>query len=245
MGNVYGGGWAQKNGTSIVGDVSIAISGGTVANVFGGGSHSTSGGATGAENVTITVSGGNIAGAVYAKGHLDGDIVTGEANVIFTGSNDHDCGVFGYSYVGGSGNSEALTFAGYTGTFSGDVGGFEHIVFAGSTAMTLGTAADAVSNLGWTFDVSERSADLADTAMLDWKNADFAGDAITLNLATGSASGWTLVDATATTAYGEFDVLVDGISQGTLVLGEKLADGEFAGWGFALEDTALKFKQLA
>ena len=59
MGNVYGGGWAQKGGTSIVGDVNINIEGGTVTNVFGGGSTSSTapGGSTVAENVTITIKG--------------------------------------------------------------------------------------------------------------------------------------------------------------------------------------------
>ena len=68
MGNVYGGGWAQKiNGKSIVGDVTINITGGTIANVFGGGSHSTSGGSTVADTVSITVSGGNITGDIYCS----------------------------------------------------------------------------------------------------------------------------------------------------------------------------------
>ncbi len=244
MGNVYGGGWAQKGGTSIVGDVNISISGGTIANIFGGGSHSTSGGTTQAGNVTITVSGGDITGSIFARGQLDGD-TTGSASVSFTGAADFDCGIYGYSYVGGEASDAVLNFSGYTGTFSGKIGGFDSITFDTSTAATLSTAAKNVSNSAWEFNVSERQADLADTAMLNWDDANFAGDAITLNLASGSTAAWTLVNAKTTTDYGGFEVLVDGVSQGTLELGEKLASGEFAGWGFALEDTALKFKQLA
>ena len=71
MGNVFGGGWAQMNGASTVGDVYLTIAGDAqVANVFGGGGHSTSGGTTAAGNVTVTVSGGSVTGAVYARGHL-------------------------------------------------------------------------------------------------------------------------------------------------------------------------------
>ena len=245
MGNVYGGGWAQKGGASVVGNVNITISGGTVANVFGGGSHSTSGGTTKAESVAITVSGGSISGAIYANGLFDGDTVIGESSVTFTGSGDYGCGVFGYNFVGGSGQSDVLTFAGYTGRFAGPVGGFDNIVFAGSTAMTLETAADGVSNSHWLFDVSERSAGLAGMAMLDWDDADFTGDTVTLNLTSGSVAEWTLIDAAATTVYNEFELLVDNVSQGVVALGEQIADGDFVGWGFVLDDSALKFRPLA
>ena len=73
-----------------------------------------------------------------------------------------------------------------------------------------------------------------------------AGDTVTLNLATGSTAAWTLIDGAATTGYGKFDVLVDGTEIATdFEIGEKIGSGEFAGWGFAVEDTVLKFKQLA
>jgi len=81
--------------------------------------------------------------------------------------------------------------------------------------------------------------------VLEWGLADFAGDTVTLNLTAGQNSAWSLVDGGSTTAYGEFEVLLDGVSQGTLALGEALAAGDFAGWGFTVEDTVLKFKQLA
>ena len=246
MGNVYGGGWAQQGGTSIVGNVDITIAGDAeIANVYGGGSHSTSGGTTSVENVNITVAGGNITGAIYTKGQADHDVVNGNANVIFTGATGFDCDVYGYSYVSGEASDATLSFSGYTGAFSGRIGGFDGIVFDASTSMTLTTAAANVSNSEWNFDMSARAATLAGTALLDWDDADFAGDSITLNLASGSTAAWTLVDAATTTVYGEFEVLVDGVSQGTLALGEQLAYGEFAGWGFTNEDAALKFKQLA
>jgi len=166
--------------------------------------------------------------------------------VTFAGANDYVCGVYGYSYVGAAEASDAtLTFAGYTGEFSGALGGFNSIEFNDGTAMTLATAAANVANSAWKFDVAARDASLAGKAMLNWSDADFSGDTIALNLAAGSTAEWTLVDAAATTGYNQFEVLVDEVSQGTLALGEQLADGDFAGWGFALEDSALKFKNLA
>jgi len=247
MGNVYGGGWAQKEGTSTVGDVAIAISGGTVANVFGGGSHSTSGGTTSADNVTITVSGGDISGAIYARGQLDGDTVA-NSTVIFTGAKDFSCGVYGYSYVGATEESNAtLTFAGYTGEFAGEIGGFDSIEFNDGTAMTLATLAADVTNTSWKFDVAARDAALAGTAMLTWSAADFSGDTIALNLKTGQSAEWTLVDAATDTNYHQFDVLVDGesIIADTIGLDKKIVGGAYDGWGFTLEDSALKFKNLA
>jgi len=244
VGNVYGGGWAQKQGVSqVAGDVDIVITGGTVGNVHGGGCHSTSGGSTSVGGVNITISGGDITGDVFARGQMDGDTVTGDALVTFTGARNFNCGVYGYGAANAEGRAE-LSFAEYTGAFAGAIGGFDGVEFSGATAMKLTAAADAVANSDWKFDVSERAEKLAGTALLDWSNADFAGDTITLNLAEGSTSEWNLVRA-ATVDYGSFDVQIDSISQGTLALGEKLADGDFAGWGFAVEDSVLKFKNLA
>ncbi len=253
MGNVYGGGWAQKTGAkSIVGDVNINVAGGTIANVFGSGSHSTSGGTTESGDVTITVSGGDITGTIYARGKLDGD-TTGSASVIFTGATDFGCAVFGYSYVGGAASDATLSFSGvsdeltgYTGTFSGSIGGFNSITFAGTTAMTLETAAGNVNNNAWVFDVSARGTTLADTAILTWESANFTSDTIALNLAEGAANEWALVSAAANTEYGTFVLRVDGEDVATgLHLGDAIAGTAYDGWGFALEDTVLKFKNLA
>ena len=251
MGNVYGGGWAQKGGKSVVGDVNISIEGGVIANVFGGGTHSTSGGTTVAGNVAITVSGGTISNAIYARGQLDGD-ATGDSEVIFTGSRAFGCGVYGYSYVGNvdSGDSDAtLSYTDYTGIFSGVIGGFISITLDGATAMTLGTEAVNVSNSTWIFDATERDAELAGTAFLNWTAADFTGGTITLNLAEGAAVAWDLVGAAADTAYGKFDVQINGTSilSETLDLDQAIAGTGTAcdGWGFTVEETVLKFKQLA
>ena len=113
--------------------------------------------------------------------------------------------------------------------------------------MTRAVAANEISNGSWKFDVAARDTALAGTAFLTWSDADFTGDTIALNLTTGQSAEWTLVDAAATTSYHEFDVLVDGgsQSQGPLALGEQIADGDYKGWGFAVEDSALKFKNLA
>ena len=247
LGNVFGGGWAQKGGTSVVDDVEINIEGGTVANVFGGGTHSVTapGGSTVVDDVKITVSGGDITGAIYVGGQSVNDSVTGdEISVTFTGDTDFGCGVYGYSYAGGTVGDATLSFTDYSGDFSGAIGGFVGITFAKDTEMELATAADDVSNDAWTFDVAERDAEMADTALLKWTAADFTGDTITLNLGTGEATAWTLIDAASTTAYGTFDV--DGVAT-ELVLDQKIENTGTAydGWGFTLEDSALKFKQLA
>ena len=248
MGNVYGGGWAQKTGAqSIVGDVTLTISGGTIANVFGGGSHSSSGGTTETGDVTITVSGGNITGDIYARGQLDGD-TTGAASVIFAGANDFDCGVFGYSYVGGAGEGAALSFAGYTGTFSGNVGGFDDVTFADGTAMTLSTESDNVSNGKWMFDLTDRADALAGTSLLVWDNADFAGDSVKVSFADDAQAqgGWNIATVAEAFSGTTFDVEIGGaeIASG-LAYGGQIASGDYQGWGFTLDDGALKFKNLA
>ena len=248
MGNVYGGGWAQKtNGKSIVGDVNINIEGGTIANVFGGGSHSTSGGTTTAGAVTITVSGGNITGAIYARGQLDGD-TTGSASVTFTGSDGFDCDVFGYSYVGGAGEGAALSFSSYTGEFSGSIGGFNGITLDGATAMTLDTAAADVSNGAWEFDLTDRADTLAGTSLLTWSGASFVDDTIKVTFADeAQAKGdWNIATVAEAFSGTTFNVEVDGteIASG-LAYNQQIASGDYAGWGFDLESGVLKFKNLA
>ena len=248
MGNVYGGGWAQKTGAkSIVGNVNINIAGGTVTNVFGGGSHSTSGGTTETGDVTITVSGGDITGAIYARGQLDGDI-TGTANVIFTGSDGFDCDVFGYSYVGGAASDAHLSFSSYTGEFAGSIGGFNSITFDGVTAMTLDTAANDISNGAWEFDFTERDASLSGSSLLTWSGADFTNDTIKVTFAddTQAQGGWNIATVAEAFSGTTFNVEVDGaeIASG-LAYGGQIASGDYAGWGFELESGVLKFKNLA
>ena len=246
MGNVYGGGWAQKtDGKSSVGDVNLTISGGTIANVFGGGSHSSSGGSTVVNDITITVSGGDIIGAIYAKGQLDGD-TTGAAKVIFTGAADFGCDVFGYSYVGGAASDATLTFDGYSGEFSGAIGGFDSVTFTDGTAMTLVTAAADISDGAWEFDFTDRADTLADTSFLTWDNADFAGDSVKVNFtdAIQAASEWSIATAVfdATTT---FDLYIGGTEITSVAYDTAIADGDWAGWKFTDENGTLKFKQLA
>ena len=256
MGNVYGGGWAQKTGgKSIVGNVNITIAndpddptiGPSIANVFGGGSHSTSGGTTETGDITIIVSGGDISGAIYARGQLDGD-ATGAANVIFTGANDFACGVFGYSYVDGPSSDAALSFSGYTGEFSGAIGGFDSVTFAGSTAMTLAAAAADVSNGAWIFDLTDRAYSLAETSLLTWSTADFENDTVKVSFADGAQAqgGWNIAAVAETFSGTSFDVEIGGAEIATgLAYNQQIADGDWKGWGFGLESGVLKFKQLA
>ena len=248
MGNVYGGGWAQKGAKSEVGNVNITISGGTIANVFGGGSTSdgqgSTKGSTVAGDVTITVSGGTISGAIFAKGQSATDSV-GSAAVVFTGANDFDCNVYGFSYVGGAASDATLSFSAYTGTFSGKIGGFDGVTFAGDTAMTLETAAEDVANTAWIFDAAERG--ITGAAFLDWDAADFTDDTITLNLATGDANEWTLVSAAANTNYNTFALQVNEADIATgLTLGEAISGTGTAydGWGFKLDGDTLKFAKI-
>jgi len=247
MGNLYGGGWAQKTGAkSIVGDVNINISGGTVTNVFGGGSHSTSGGNTFAGNVTITVSGGNVTGAIFARGQLAGD-ATEAAEVIFKGATDFTCDVFGYSYVRG-GDGAALSFSGYTGEFSGAIGGFDGITFDGTTAMTLDTATADISNGAWEFDFTERTETLAGTSLLTWNNADFENDRIVVDFAddTQAQGGWNIATVAERFSGTTFDVEVGSTEIATgLAYNQQIASGDYQGWGFTLESGVLKFKNLA
>ena len=141
-----------------------------------------------------------------------------------------------------------MSFSSYTGTFAGAIGGFDSVSLDGITAMTLDTAAADVSIGAWTFDVADRRAAFADTAMLNWTAADFAGDTITLNLSNGDTNEWSLVSAATTTAYNKFDVLVDGTSilSEAIDLDQAISGGTaYDGWGFTLEESVLKFKQLA
>ena len=245
IGNVFGGGWAQKNGTSTVGDVVIDIMGGTVANVFGGGSTSTSGGATVTGDVTITVAGGDIAGDIYAMGQGVNDSVASAA-VTFTGEENFYCGVFGYTYVGGGDSDATLSYTDYTGKFYGAVGGFDSISFAGSTATELVTPYTEVSNGNWKFDLADRASALADTSLLTWSNSDFAGDTVRVNFADAdqAAAGWSIAAADFTGAT--FDLFIgDSEIKGGIAYDTAIADGDWAGWKFTSVDGTLKFAQLA
>ena len=252
MGNVYGGGWAQKSGAkSIVGDVNINIAGGTITNVFGGGSHSTSGGTTETGDVTITVSGGTISGDIYARGQSEGDS-TGDARVIFTGAGNFTCGVYGYSRVPeNAGDGEvagaALSFNDYTGTFGGKIGGFDGITLNGATAMTLTTAAADVFNGAWEFDLTDRADTLAGTSLLTWSSASFVDDTIKVTFADeAQAKGdWNIATVAEAFSGTTFKVEVGGLEIASVAYNQQIASGDYAGWGFELESGVLKFKNLA
>ena len=249
MGNVYGGGWAQKGGKSEVGDVNINIEGGTITNIFGGGCCSISGGSTKAGDVTITVSGGNIEGSIFARGQGDGDWVE-NAEVIFTGSTDFSCDVYGYSYVGGASDGDVyLSFTGYTGEFSGKIGGFNRITLDEAAAMTITTVAADVSNGAWEFDLTGRADTLVGSSLLTWEEADsesFTNVSVKFADDTQAQGGWNI--ATVADAFGNtsFEVEIAGELVGeNLALDGHIANGEYKDWGFTVEDNVLKFKNLA
>lgn len=218
-----------------------------MANVFGGGSHSISGGSTAAGDVTITVSGGSISGAIYARGQLEGD-TTGTAEVIFTGAENFDCEVYGYSCVGGSASNATLSFCDYTGEFSGKIGGFNGITFDGATAMTITTAADDVGNGRWEFDLTDRVDALAGTSLLTWNGASFADDTVKVSFADDAQArgGWNIAAVAEAFSGTTFDVKVgDSAIANGLAYNQQIASGDYAGWGFELESGVLKFRNLA
>ena len=108
-------------------------------------------------------------------------------------------------------------------------------------------------NTAWIFDTTERYNALAKTAVLDWNAADFANDTIELKLDSDSTMGWTLVSGADAAAYGtaEFLVSIDGGSAVSLTFDadtgrtDAIADGTFKNFGFAVEDSVLKFTKLA
>ena len=184
-------------------------------------------------------------GSVYLRGMIDGDAVTGDAAVTVTGVTDYGCNLYGFSRTSGEENKAVLTFDNYTGTFSGEINGFVNIAFAGDTAMTFGADAE-IANTAWLFDATERTD--AGTVFATDAAADFSGSTITLSLGEDAVrSDWSIFAGGANTAYGEFDVLVGGVSIVTdpLELNEAIASGDYAGWGFTVEESVLKFKNLA
>ena len=244
--NIFGGGWAQKGGESTVENVEITVTGGTVANIFGCGMHSVQGNSTtSVGDVSIRLAGGNVTGSVFARGLIDGDAVTGDVTVTVTGSANYGCGFYGFSRTASEDDKAELVFADYTGTISGEVNGFKEITLAGDTAMAFAPDAD-ISNTAWLFDATERTD--ATAVFASCAAAEFAGTTITLSLADeAEPTAWSLFAGGESTTYGEFDVLVGGVSilPDALVLDQQIADGDYAGWGFTVEDTVLKFKNLA
>ena len=81
--------------------------------------------------------------------------------------------------------------------------------------------------------------------MLNWNGGTFAGDDLTLRLGSAVApQDWNIATGLADTGIGfDYTVFVGGVEQ-TFVDG-KIASGDYAGWGFTLEDSTLKFKNLA
>ena len=247
LGNIYGGGWAQNGGTSTVGDVSITVTGSAeVANVFGGGSYSsTSGGSTSVDNVVIVISGGTISGNIFAAGQGEFSTVTGDVSVTFMGANDYACNVYGYGVPTSATTSadKTLAFDSYTGTISGAVGGFDGIVLSGNTAATL---TGAIDNSDWTFDYTDRTAG-ADTAMLTFYNGELTGEvAVDLSTVAQAEDGWSIA-AGLDSAVAAFGVELATGSASGLRLNDTLDSsyGIYEGWGFTLEESTLKFKQLA
>ena len=196
--------------------------------------------------MNITVAGGNVANNIYAGGQGEFSTVDGNASVTFTGVNNYTCNVYGYITPTIANNSPdtVLNFADFTGTISGDIGGFTEIAFSGDTAATLSGA--AIDNDDWIFDYTDRTLD-AGLAMLTFDDGALSGEvAVDLSDVAQVATGWNIAAGldSAVAAYGV--ELATGSANG-LRLNDTLDSsyGIYEGWGFTLEDSTLKFKQLA
>ena len=216
--------------------------------VFGGGSYSSNSlGTTEVGSVTIRVEGGEVKNNIFACGQGANSKVYGSVDVTFAGSNDYSCNVYGYGVQESATvtNDRTLSFATYTGTLSGDIGGFDAIAFAGDTAATL--SGSSIDNDDWSFDYTGRTLDAA-TAMLTLDSGSFAGDNVSVDLSDVEqvSTGWSVAAGLAA-ADATYNVELSTGSAANLALGDTLgaAYGVYAGWGFALEDSTLKFKQLA
>ena len=168
--------------------------------------------------------------------------------MIFTGAANFGCDVFGYSYVGGAASDATLSFNGYTGTFSGAVGGFDSVTFADGTAMTLAAESGNVSNGAWAFDLTARDAALAGTSLLTWSSADFENDNVKVSFADDAQAqgGWNIATVAEAFTGTTFEVKIGDSEIATgLAYNQQIASGDYAGWGFGLDEGVLKFKQLA
>ena len=139
-----------------------------------------------------------------------------------------------------------MCFNGYTGELSGNIGGFDAIAVEGDTAATL--SGSSIDNDDWTFDYTGRTLDAA-TAMLTLDSGSFAGDNVSVDLSAVEqvSTGWSIAAGLSSAEGATFGVEVSTGSAEDLALGDTLgsAYGVYEGWGFTLEDSTLKFKNLA
>ena len=100
---------------------------------------------------------------------------------------------------------------GSTGEFSGAIGGFAKIAFAGDTALTLATAGSkTVSNTAWEFDFTDRAEEFVDTAVLS--GAAFAENTtveVSFTDAAQAAAGWSIASV-SDAANATFDLTIGG-----------------------------------
>ena len=229
-GNIFGGGWAQQGGSSVVtGAVDITISGGSANVIYGGGAHSnTSTGSTSVASVNITVSGGS-AMAIYAGGQTTGDTVTGDAVITVTGAFASETDLYGTGYEGVDtvAGSSTLNFADYTGTYSGTIANFDDIIFSGDTVAAMTGAAVEAANL--TFDLAGRTA--AANAFVGFgADSTIASVDIKADTANAATSSWDILTTTGSKIT-DFDLFVgDAASAIDLTVGEAIVGGVFNGW---------------
>ena len=126
--------------------------------------------------------------STYVHGRVNPAVAAGGTGVIvkFEGSGSYTCNVYGYDYVGSGETTGAsnLEFDGYTGSISGNIGGFDKITFAGNVDATLAT----VENTDWEFDLTNRSAANNGFAMLNWADGEMSGNSVALRLASDASA---------------------------------------------------------
>ena len=138
-----------------------------------------------------------------------------------------------------------MSFTDYTGTLSGKLGGFNGITFDGATAMTLTTAAADINNGAWSFDLTDRDAELAGTSLLTWSTANFEDDKVTVTFAdaTQAMEGWSIADANFTGST--FDLWIgENKAAENLAYGDTIDGGAWDGWKFTDVDGTLKFAKI-
>jgi len=188
--NIIGGGAANEAGcTTSVGATNVTISNSLVTGDVFGGAYAYNTGVSsvlGDANLTIDTTSAmvTIIGNVYAGGKGANSAVLGNATVTFTGNAD----LLNYNgTISGDGNYTAVegdsivSFANFYGEYSLNTVDFNLIKFSGDTTVTI--TSDTISGIdSLNFDLSERSADLSDSAVLTGGSFEFT-EAAKLNVA--------------------------------------------------------------
>lgn len=259
---LFAGGYPEnQGGLDILGDVNVFVSGGTVANVLGMSTHSSSiRNKTGYNhvhgNVYIHINGGNIKGMVH-PGHRHGqsryeltadqEKLDGEAYVIISGNTNYNCAFKGNFLHEDSTSAPNchIVFEDYSGTLTSNaqVIGFKDIVFKKNSHVIFN--GDWINNSNsFNLDMSRRSIDYADTLILSGFPAP---EVINLTVADTltSVNDWKLADNISTlptcNIIYQGDIIATLTAVNTPISGTNTV---FDDWGFEIVEGVLRFKRL-